>query len=926
MDRGAHYVKTDLQVHTPRDRNCKAECVGDENRRQFAREFIAACRAAGLGAVAITDHHDFAFLPFIRDAANEEIGADGDVLPDNQRIVVFPGLELSLEVPCQVLLIFSADFPGERLSTILDKLDIDAADPAESRGAQPQKLSFLTLRELHERLDQTDWLRGQYIVLPNVTDRGYKTLMRSGMDAQYRDMPCVGGYLDGPVSDIGTGNAKIFAGLDAVRGYKAIATLQTSDARAFAELGANATWIKWAQPTAEALRQACLAAESRIAHEEPGLPSVFVTRVVVSNSKFLGPVSLELNPQYNALIGGRGTGKSSLLEYLRWGLCDQPPEIETGADGPDLAGRRRRLIDLTLAPVEGHVEVHFELNGIPHVVRRYPGGSDLRLKIGDRPMGPATEAEVRALLPVRAYSQRQLSDVGVDLDELTRFMTAPILDQLEELERREAELATAIRENFVHLQRSRSLGRAIARDRLAHESLGLQAAAIRDQLGGLSEDDQAVVRSKPGWDQGQAVVADWASRLEQASREIQQAAANLARLSAGVAADLDPSIPEHPVLAAVQAEALALLGGAETGLAAVLGALRDGAEPHSPLKAQTARWSARYAQFESEYRDAAQRSTAHAVKLDELASLEARRRDLKQSLDTYTQELELLGAPAVSHESLRVEWRTLQVERTALLLEQCETLSGLSDQLISATIRASAGTTAQEARFKAEVQGSGVRSARIEAFLVSIATASDPLEAWHNALDELEALVLAQNHHGGGPTPSTILTAFAATDLAKIVPKLTPEAILELSLMRLDDHPIFEYRVKEGEHIAFEDASAGQQATALLRVLLNQGGPPLVIDQPEDDLDSEVIQEIVRLIWAAKGRRQLIFASHNANLVVNGDAELVACFNYRTSGDHSAGEIELEGAIDIPTIQKKITLVMEGGEKAFRLRKEKYGF
>jgi chromosome segregation protein len=145
----------------------------------------------------------------------------------------------------------------------------------------------------------------------------------------------------------------------------------------------------------------------------------------------------------------------------------------------------------------------------------------------------------------------------------------------------------------------------------------------------------------------------------------------------------------------------------------------------------------------------------------------------------------------------------------------------------------------------------------------------------------------------------------------------------------LDDHPVFEYRAKEGEHIAFADASAGQQATALLRVLLNQGGPPLIIDQPEDDLDSQVIQEIVNLIWTAKSRRQLIFSSHNANVVVNGDAELVACFNYRASGDHSAGQIELEGAIDIPDVRKQITSVMEGGEKAFRLRKsrkEKYGF
>jgi type III restriction enzyme len=86
--------------------------------------------------------------------------------------------------------------------------------------------------------------------------------------------------------------------------------------------------------------------------------------------------------------------------------------------------------------------------------------------------------------------------------------------------------------------------------------------------------------------------------------------------------------------------------------------------------------------------------------------------------------------------------------------------------------------------------------------------------------------------------------------------------------------------------------------------LLNQPGAPLVIDQPE--------------IWAAKERRQLIFASHNANLVVNGDAELVVCCDYRDAGDHSAGVIKLEGAIDIPGVRDEITMVMEGGEKAFR--------
>jgi type III restriction enzyme len=108
--------------------------------------------------------------------------------------------------------------------------------------------------------------------------------------------------------------------------------------------------------------------------------------------------------------------------------------------------------------------------------------------------------------------------------------------------------------------------------------------------------------------------------------------------------------------------------------------------------------------------------------------------------------------------------------------------------------------------------------------------------------------------------------------------------------------------------------------------LLNQPGPPLIIDQPEEDLDNPVMLEIVEQVWKAKQNRQLMFASHNANLVVNGDAELVAWCEYRTKGDQSGGTVAGEGAIDMPTVREAIKAVMEGGEAAFNLRKDKYGF
>jgi type III restriction enzyme len=117
---------------------------------------------------------------------------------------------------------------------------------------------------------------------------------------------------------------------------------------------------------------------------------------------------------------------------------------------------------------------------------------------------------------------------------------------------------------------------------------------------------------------------------------------------------------------------------------------------------------------------------------------------------------------------------------------------------------------------------------------------------------------------------------------------------IDLSVAEIEFNPKFLYCTNKtkDEYIEFQDASAGQQATALLTVLLNQNGTPLIIDQPEDDIDSRMVKDIVEQVWRAKNRRQLIFASHSANFVVNGDAELVICCDYVKTGDQTHGAIK----------------------------------
>ena len=374
MDKGAHYYRCDLQIHTPRDTNWTGqERVTDHDRRAYAAELVRMCRDRGLQAIAITDHHDMLFASYVRTAAAEETDREGNELLPEQRLVVFPGMELTLGVPCQALVIFDADLPDDMFSLAMTALAITPSSEGEAKVAPVRRLNAIqSLNQLKQKLDEHRYLSNRYIVFPNVGEDGQFSLIRKGLAGKYAEMPCVGGYVDGDIGKLKEGTRNIIDGKDKEWGHKRIACFQTSDSRRedHSTLGSSTTWIKWAVPTAEALRQACLAQESRVCQEEPSMPAVAIKGISTTNSSFLGPFNLEFNPQYNSLIGGRGTGKSTILEYLRWALCDQPPLDLAESEIPNYEARRSRLIDNTLKPVHATVDVWFEVNGVPHTVRR----------------------------------------------------------------------------------------------------------------------------------------------------------------------------------------------------------------------------------------------------------------------------------------------------------------------------------------------------------------------------------------------------------------------------------------------------------------------------------------------------------------------------------------------------------------------------
>jgi ABC-type cobalamin/Fe3+-siderophores transport system ATPase subunit len=122
-----------------------------------------------------------------------------------------------------------------------------------------------------------------------------------------------------------------------------------------------------------------------------------------------------------------------------------------------------------------------------------------------------------------------------------------------------------------------------------------------------------------------------------------------------------------------------------------------------------------------------------------------------------------------------------------------------------------------------------------------------------------------------------------------------------------------------------DQLSTGQRCTAILYILLAKGNAPLIIDQPEDHLDNAFIADlIVEKLRSTKLKRQFLFATHNANIPVLGDAELIAVLK----ADSKSAKLTADavGSVDKPEIQRQAADVLEGGHEAFTKRQRKYGF
>ena len=937
----ACWRKCDFQVHTPRDPNWEgARPIGtdeidpatgnpadqatvDQARTAWAAAFIEQCEANDLAAIALTDHHEMIMVPYVQRAIEAKRKTDKGF-----DLWLFPGMELSCHGGVQCLILFDADLPAEWWQQAQGKLGIAyaAVDPWASKG---QKVAQLTTNyaEIAGLLDELDDLKGRYIVLPNVSQGGQHTVLTDKNHTDFLRMPYVGGYLDrGQTLDtLGTKNRHRLSGDCKEWSKRYIYPLPTSDSRSadFSFLGSNNTWVKLAAPTAEAIRQAFLGHKSRISIVPPAVASLHVAAIEVGGSGILADTDLALSPELNSIIGGRGSGKSSLLEYLAFGLGRS--SYDAPRDHYSETERMRDLIAETLVTQSGSVRLTVVQDGAVFSILRGPGTTHQpQITYPNGTTQPASVKELRSLFPAVVYSQGELAEIGkqagkkAELSDLLQFVKPSYKKEDDALLHDIAAARSAVSIALQRLEENWRQRADLHKLITSRDTLRQRVDALEKTLPTLSPQDQQKVEyyDKADEFEGKRIQASkHADQIVQELSETASALGNKRDLATTLEDEARPIQERYDAIFQTFMEAIDGLVGKLEGQRAAL------------TEAET-EWDARFAQARAE-RDAvleklgAHKSvTAQIIRLrEEIATLTNEINDLEAALSAQGDRsgqvkdaLDALKAAVSSRATRTQEWAKEIESLSSGKIKAVVDAEGDISQIREALEDVAAKTGSQEATRIKEVDDV-IRASGVWGLLDRMRTDCLALLYWK---------LLGAASGEEEPKCDNLLRVLGNTTRIRDALKERMDTARLTAIATATPKPNITLTYHDsGREISFEKASEGQRAAALLFMLLEQPGGPLIIDQPEGDLDNRIIADLTDKLHGAKSRRQIVFASHNANVVVNGSSEFVGHLEVTAKGTR---QFECSGAIDDPAMRKVITGTMEGGEKAFKDRQDKYGY
>ena len=862
---GAKWWKFDFHTHTR-----ASDDVSDE--KMTHESWLKAFMDEGIDCVAITDHNSGGWIDDLK-----QVLKDLESNPPEwyKPLYLFPGVEISAYDNVHILAIFGCDKGKSNIDSLLDAVKYDG-----TRG----HTDGVTENSVTEVIDEIAERGG--IPIPAHVDREDTGLFK----------------IKGTTRQQILRNKNIYA-MELGKSDSQISQFYTDEKVQWTELTGSDThnlsgdnfgtftWIKMANPSIVGLKLALIdgiVSVNRDIHSDPNRRvKCFVEELEICKAKHIGrsePLNCRFSPFLNAIIGGRGSGKSTLLEFMRLVLRrdnDIPDDlIKESRQYFDVGGANLLIEDSKISLIYRKGEVRYRLNWSPN-----PDCPSLEEEKDDT--WKSCDGEIKSLFPVRIYSQKEIFELAKE--------PSGLIDSIDEAPEIDAARLKTRNRDLVNKYKQIEGKRRELNDKIAEEN------RLRGEFNDHARQIEQIEKSGH-------------KEVLQNYRERQQQLNELDSLESKWEEIRDRLLETQGAIAPADFNAQHFSEHTDI-LSAIETTNEKWQSIHDQLSELIQEANSVVAEWQTEKNVAPWMQELKS----EIDQYEKSRSDLEQQgIDPKGYNLLLTKQKSIQKElDLINEYQsllqTLESEKKDVfdqIKENRKTLSEKRQEFLTSVLH-------DNQFVDIEILPFGEEWDEIESEIRSMLQCPDRFDKDIESLRDIYLQNDDQNIEKLKDAIKDIRNGnIAAKDnrFATHLKALPQESVSDFLTWFPGDNLEVTYgpdrqRIQKG--------SPGQKTAALLAFILSYGEEPLLMDQPEDDLDNELIYDlIVKQLRDTKSKRQVIVVTHNANIVINGDAEMV----FPLHVVRTETRVRQAANIQEKKVRDAICNILEGGEQAFEKR------
>ncbi len=923
--KGTRWLKCDLHLHTP-----ASQCFTDQT--VTPEQWVNRALEVGLNCVAITDHNTGGWIDQIKQAA------------EGKDLVVFPGTELTCsDSKIHLLILFDTDKSQSNVEDFLIRAKIRRSEFGDQKAKTNENLETIVKLADEEgglvipaHIDEYNGLsfagaqiRQDFLEMPQI--HAVQVVHKQFLNRKLRikKNEALEEYLNEYYETLKTQAPRITENLysswfavvqESIDRHKAILTFSDNphsmgDARhGLWGIGSRFTWIKMDEkPNLESLRQALLLPKFRIRNdfdcpESPyRRPQLWIKQLSVKNTEIASPPSqndplwVDFSPQMTTVIGGRGSGKSSILRFIR-GAMNRVDDLSNLKYIKEDQERFFKLKDKKdrqgVLSKDSSIIIEFCRNNQYHRITTtgFKKGSFIqpiveRWNAEKQSFETVEEEGFIDFFEFEIFSQKQIYAIAQEPNALRERIDSAIPKvrqlkvRLEALRYKFFEQSAKIR---TIQQRISGKGRVMTTIKDLENQLNRHKELNMQEL--LAERKQLMNEE-----------AYLKSQLETLQKKTALLSPFIQSVE-GFAFDVDK------IAAARRASILEVWQPAKTALDQVATAIQELMAQIDVLHQQLAE-NISQSQWYQDFQ-------VNKTQTDRILG-ESDVQHFERLIKEVNEQKSLLATIIAEEQQLKKE-----IERKTFLKQEYFSRRReinfarkdflakiLSKKKVRMSPKQFRDRDDYQQRFRGIIQKETGYEADMEK-LTNKVFAGHVERNLEKVFDELQKIRSGED-----------LTGYSGR-FRSLLRKLTVEQLDQIELLLPEDKIDVSYKPNMASNFKpLSNASAGQKTSAILTFILSHGNTPLILDQPEDDLDNHLVYDlIVESLRKAKERRQIIIVTHNANIPVNGDSELVVAMDSQSK----YLEVLCCGSIEQERIKEEICDVMEGGVKAFKRRSRRY--